>query len=137
MVNRLSGMGADLRVTCRAPLIWILAPIIWGYVLGRYISTPESFILHVILGSGLALTCLGLLYTQIKYLHLTWAIIFMIAGTFISWGYFDYRAERISTAWPQLPTREAKLTLIGGPVTLIVLLTTILLIHVLPIVYHQ
>jgi len=106
-------MGADLRVTCRAPLVWILAPIIWGYVLGRYTSRYEVSLLLCIAGTMLALIGLGLTYTRKKNLHLIWAIFFLTAGTLIAWSYFNHRHARFSSAWLQLPIREAKLTLTG------------------------
>ena len=106
-------MGDDLRVTCRAPLVWILAPIIWGYIFGRAISHFEASVLPCILGTALAIMGLGLTFTRNKYLHFVWAFIFLTAGTFISWSYFNYRLERFSSAWLNLPPREAKLTLKG------------------------
>ncbi len=106
-------MGADLLVKCRAPLVWLLAPIILGYILGRYTARYEASLFLCISGTVLALIGLWLAYTEKKNLHLLWAIFFLTAGTFISWSYFNHRLERFSSAWLQLPIREAKLTLSG------------------------
>ncbi len=45
--------------------------------------------------------------------HLLWTIFFLTAGSYIAWSYFNHRFERFSSAWLQLPIREAKLTLSG------------------------
>lgn len=103
-------MESNLRVSCRAPLGWILAPIIWGYLLGRHHPSIEASMLSIV-GTLCALIALCSACTENEYFHRSWAILFLFAGTFMAWGYFNSRTIKISPEWLMLPPREAELTL--------------------------
>ena len=96
----------------RAPLLWLLGPLVFGYILGDRL--PQAPPLLLIAGG-----CLGALATlrmdwgkkrESIYIYF-WPVFFIISATFLAWGYYLLRLNLPHADWEFLPPREAELVL--------------------------
>lgn len=96
-----------LKSQARAPVIWILLPLIGGYIVGQITQVTLSFLL-LILGIGLSLIW-GYGWWTRRPLNWFWKIIGVISVFSISWGYFQLHLPP-TLNWGDKPEREAYLT---------------------------
>ncbi len=98
------------RLSLRAPLIWLLAPVIWGYIIGHFL--PELHPVTVgIPGLLIALAALPFTVSNRPLARRIWPTLFLIGGTLLASSYYLHRLEPPPRDWNELPPREADLTL--------------------------
>ena len=97
-------------ISSRAPLIWILAPLICGLTLGFSFDGPSR--LGLLLGAlASGLLALFLLVYGRDVARVPWVITFLAGATLFGWIYVDERIEKPDPNWRDLPPREANLHL--------------------------
>ena len=97
-------------ISSRAPLFWILAPLICGFTLGFSFDGPSrlGLLLGALASSLLALLLLG---AGRDLARVPWAIAFLAGATLFGWIYVTERIEKPDPNWRELPPREANLYL--------------------------
>src|SRR5882724_6391855 len=89
----------------RAPLLWIVAPLIAGLVVGKLlpVTVPPGWLIGVSFG-GLLTAVIG------RRRPMVWAGGLILGVFFSGVAYYELRRARID-AWEHLPPREARVTL--------------------------
>jgi len=106
-----NGNLVRLRSRSRAPIIWIIFPLIAGFVTGRKIFLSEFLLIGVGIGLGVVW---GLFWWR-ESGQWYWKIIGVMSVYFLSWGYLQSYLP-VSLNWEEKPEREAYLTLKIGQV---------------------
>ena len=98
------------RLNLRAPMLWLLAPIIWGYIIGHFFHELNPVTMGV---SGLliALAALPFATSNRSFALRVWPTLFLIGGTLMATCYYLHRLNPPPAEWNELPSREAELTL--------------------------
>ena len=98
------------HISSRAPLIWILTPLICGYILGFSFDgqSPIALLVGALASSFLALLLLG---ARRDLTRVPWTIAFLVGATLFAWIYAIERTEKPNPDWRDLPPREAFLRL--------------------------
>ena len=89
----------------RAPLLWILLPLLLGYILADHFPNVHALPLAII---GLAAALIASLKA---FPSRTWVTLFLIGATLLSWGWRQSRLPPPLPEWEGLPAREATVTL--------------------------
>ena len=108
-----SRSGYDIfkaRLNLRAPLLWLLAPVIWGYIIGHFMPELHPATMGAP-GLLIALATLPFAASNRLFARRVWPTLFLIAGTLLAASYYLQRLEPPPTEWNELPPREAELTL--------------------------
>src|SRR4051812_45676101 len=89
----------------RAPLLWIVVPLIAGLVVGKLLpaTVPAAWLL------GLSFLALGVAAIG-RRSPVVWAAGFVLGVFFSGIAYYELRRARID-AWDHLPPREARVVL--------------------------
>ncbi|MEM9227381.1 MAG: ComEC/Rec2 family competence protein [Verrucomicrobiota bacterium] len=93
-----------------SPLIWWVAPLIWGIILARQEEASLSPLILVILGLVSTAAALTLTLRRNWFIQPIWAGLLLLGGTFLAWAYAELRMQPSVTDPPLLP-REAELQL--------------------------
>lgn len=109
-------MADSWGARCRASLLWILFPIIIGFLFGRYGGRLFNGFLvspKVLAGGGviLAILALILVFTRKARRQWLWSLVLFSTVVCLSWSYFLIIWPKTSTKWEAPPPREAELTL--------------------------
>ena len=91
----------------RAPFIWLLVPLIIGYIIGRHNPAPILPLLTAAL--VLLFTCLPLSASKRSLARIVWYALFSASSILLAWSYFSYRNHPPPADWYRLPPREAQL----------------------------
>ncbi len=102
--------GPAARSQGHAPLVWLAAPLVWGYVLARELGTDISPGWLVAFGMAVALTALLLTLREQWFVRPAWGFLLVLAGTFLCWAYYLVREPPPVPAGEFLP-REAEVVL--------------------------
>lgn len=95
----------------RAPVCWLLIPLVFGYLLASVIPT-----MPVLLGvAGFLLACLTLAVARSERTSLVraWPFVLLSAGVLLAAAFLQHRLKP-PAGWEELPPREALLTLKVG-----------------------
>ena len=87
----------------RAPMLWLLLPMMGGLVLGRVVPAPVSTVLLVLGAAACLIAALACTAQPV-----TWALLICMANTAMGWVYYELRRTRLP-AWEELPPRQAEL----------------------------
>jgi len=98
------------RLSLRAPLIWMLAPLIWGYIIGHFLPELHPATIGVP-GLLIALAALSFAASNRRLVRRVWPTLFLIGGTLLASSYYLHLLEPLPKDWNELPPREAELTL--------------------------
>ena len=93
----------------RAPLLWLIAPVIAGYLTERAAPALPPLLpasAGVVLAIGSSLFAIGK-----DYLHRYWIACFVLGASLCAWGYSGYRNCPLPQRWQGLPPREAEFQL--------------------------
>lgn len=103
-------MEPGLYSKCRAPLIWLLAILIWGYILGYLLPSlpPLNLALSSLI---LAFTTLLLIRRNSRFSQTAWSFFFLVSGTLTACAFFIIRLNLPDPIWRELPEREAYFSL--------------------------
>ena len=94
----------------RAPLLWLLIPMIGGYVAGHHL--PDLTVLTTWLVALVALSgALCIILKSANSLHKAYWSIFFLLGVFIASLLYYQQSRSFPELWETLPPREANLTL--------------------------
>jgi competence protein ComEC len=93
-----------------APLLWLAAPLVWGYVLARGLGDEVSPGLLVGLGLAVAVLALALTARERWFVRPAWGFLLMLAGTLLAWAYALVREPPPAPGQFFLP-REAEVVL--------------------------
>lgn len=91
----------------RAPVLWILLPLIAGYIVGRYLKVSEFYLVFGGLGFGLLW---GFSWWKGHKYGGYWKVFGLLSIFFLSWVYILTHIPP-KLEWGELPEREAYLTL--------------------------
>lgn len=92
--------------TCRAPLLWVLLPVIPGYCIAR---TLPALPVGILLLTALALAGAALLLAEKR--PAPWSGCVLVATGLLAMAWFQIRWDAPQPAWAALPPREAVLEL--------------------------
>lgn len=99
-------------IRSRAPLLWLLGPLISGYALGEEFKEAPVPLLGAVgwVGAIAALVLIRRGSKSVKTVSI-WSALFLVSATFLSWGYYLHRLNPVPVDWTLLPPREAELVL--------------------------
>ncbi|MEM8550333.1 MAG: hypothetical protein AAGF10_06035, partial [Verrucomicrobiota bacterium] len=94
-----------------SPLIWWVAPLIWGIILAREVQVAAlSPLMLVVLGLVTTAAALTLTLRTRWFIQPVWASLLLLGGTLLAWAYAEVRMPPEVVDPPLLP-REAELDL--------------------------
>ncbi len=96
----------------RAPLLWLVGPLIFGFVLADTFRQATSFLLVAAGCVGALAACLLATRKKNKSSSNFWPVIFLVSATCLAWGYYSHRLNLPPADWDFLPPREAELVLV-------------------------
>lgn len=95
----------------RAPLAWLLIPLVAGYLAASGLPAMPVFL--ALCGTGLCCAALATAWSRTTWVWRSWPLLALAAGTFLAGGYFQHRLKP-PPGWEGLPPREAVFTLTVG-----------------------
>ncbi len=102
-------MDIETSPNIRSPLIWLVAPILVGYLVGFYQNEIDilSLVLPGTLFSGFSLI---LCQSSSNKFQRFWPLLFLTAGFLLAWSYYLIRSDS-TNEWQDKPPREVILNL--------------------------
>lgn len=100
-------VSSYLKSKVRAPILWIILPLIGGFILGREIGANKEFLL--LGGVGLGGLWLWFWWKRVFPLWY-WRLLGIASIVLLAWGYFIYRNPFVLN-WAGKPEREVFLTI--------------------------
>ena len=100
-------MADKIAIQCRAPLLWLVFPLIVGYILARISPIERPVWLLIFALPFIAITWFLLRPSSQKL----WAVCFIVGIIALAWSYFLLRWDEPAADWKVLPPREAELSL--------------------------
>jgi len=92
----------------RAPLSWLLLPLISGYLAADFLPNAPGF--YAFSGLILAFLALASISSASPFFNQFWSISILLGGIFLAAGYLQVRLKP-PAGWSHLPPREARLTI--------------------------